>query len=372
MKVTDHISQFLKPHFPKSFKSKRRLKSNERAVIANVIQFVESRFSKAKYVLGLAIDFTILAQRLALEDDDANEFQDSLTTSRIFKRYELTTQRGGRKSNTLTLSFGETQEGIRRIEEQVCEFFHSLNRSGYPSAYVYNTGQWKKFEELLVMCFKLSASGRYALCEQLLQLGLEKLEVNSFFGRATPRVRLFEQIVSDYPRAAKGENGGMAFQGIANGFFKADRPHLSIVADKVRTGSARQKRIGDIDGYLGLDLELSVEVKDLQIDKNNIAKEFGAFQNQVAAHGILGIAFVDVAEAEIRDELAKSGVAMITSANVTETITGWDWPKQNSAVNGMLHFLSHVEQSPAATKRLLAFISERDPKHDSLTYLNVE
>lgn len=42
--------------------------------------------------------------------------------------------------------------------------------------------------------------------------------------------------------------------------MKADRPHLYLIVDKTRTGSAKQARIGDIDGYVGLDLEVTVEV----------------------------------------------------------------------------------------------------------------
>jgi hypothetical protein len=46
----------------------------------------------------------------------------------------------------------------------------------------------------------------------------------------------------------------------------------------------------------------------------------------------------------------------------------WDWQKQDAAVHEMLHYLAHVEQNPSAVARLLAFIGERDPEHNSLTY----
>jgi hypothetical protein len=55
-------------------------------------------------------------------------------------------------------------------------------------------------------------------------------------------------------------------------------------------------------------------------------------------------------------------------ADLSSLTATWDWPKQNAVVLGMLHFLAHIEQNPDAVERLLAFISERDPRHDSLTY----
>jgi len=48
----------------------------------------------------------------------------------------------------------------------------------------------------------------------------------------------------------------------------------------------------------------------------------------------------------------------------------WDWQKQNNAVQGMLHYIAHVEQDPKAVRRLLEFIKEVDPNHDTLTFLN--
>lgn len=180
----------------------------------------------------------------------------------IFSRYQVSAGVGERKANTPTLSYKGKREGIRRIEESIVELFHSLNRSGYPSAYVYNTGQWQKYQDLLLACFQLSESARLLLCERLIAFGLVNLPKNSFYARETVRIRLFEEVVKDYERGVQGENGGLVFQAIAYGYIAADRPHLSIIADKVRTGSARQKRFGDIDCYCGLDLGTSIEVKD--------------------------------------------------------------------------------------------------------------
>ncbi len=321
-----------------------------------------------RYILGLALDFVILAQRLAAADPEAKRFRPDLSYENLFQKYKLITERGESQANTLTLQCGDTQAGIRKTEESVVALFHSLDRTGYPSAYVYNTGQWQKYKDLLVMSFQLSESARYELCQKLFNYGLNELKPNKFFKRSEERGRLFERIVADYPRAHQSENGGLTFQAIAYGFFRADRPHLNFVVDKVRTGSSRQRRFGDIDGYDGLDLDLSVEVKDLHIDTGNLDKQLGTFIGNVEGRGLTGIAFVRDIDAAAKVSLERANVMPLTQGEVLKALQIWDWSKQDSAVSGMLHYLAHVEQNPDAVNRLLEFISRCDPHHSSLAY----
>lgn len=363
------LAEFLAPYFGREMRL-APVTPQEQAVVNAVLATVEHDFSGKRYILGLALDFTLLAQRLALVDTEAKAFRSDLTTDILFQRYERVTEKSGRLANTLTVKYGATTEGIRKIEEQVVKLFHALNRSGYPSAYVYNTGQWHKYPELLLSCFKLSEPGRYSLCVDLVQLGLEKLAENTFFGRQTARPKLFPMIVMEYDRdARKEENGGLIYQAIAYGFIKADRGHLDIIADKVRTGSSRQRRFGDIDGYYGLDLEVSVEVKDLAITAENIERQLGSFVSQAVGNSVNGIAFAASFSEEARQELQKAGLTALAQSDLEWIVRGWDWQKQERAVQGILHYLAHIEQNPEATERMLRFIKERDAAHSSLVYL---
>lgn len=165
-----------------------------------------------------------------------------------------------------------------------------------------------------------------AATRRLLDFGLSNLPANTFVGRSQARVRLFEEIMTRYPRRPPRsirENAGLAFQAMAYGFIAADRGRLEIIATGVRTGSARQLRSGDIDD---------------------------------AARG----------------SLMESGVIAITEAELLKTVRTWDWPKQDAAVHGMLHYLAHIEQNVQAVQRLLAFIAETDPSHDSLVSFQTE
>lgn len=337
-------------------------------IIAEILSTVKSQFKKKKYILGQALDFTMLAQKLSNHDVEQKLFTPKLSLDEIFKRYGLVESRGGTTANTLTLRINNQEEGIRKIEEDVANLFHNMDRSDYPSAYVYNTGQWKKYQELLLLCFRLSEGAKYRVCKELIAFGMNTMPKNSFYIRDVPRIRLFESLINEYPRGVKGENGGLVFQAMAYGFLTADRPHLSIVADKVRTGSSRQKRFGDIDCYSGMDLELSVEVKDFEVTKKNFSKELGEFCRNCEGNNIVGIAFIQSATDEAEKLIRDSGVQIITQDVVTTLVAYWDWKKQDTAVQGTLHYISHIEQDPNAVRRLLTFIDKIDNTHDSLVY----
>ena len=141
------------------------LNLQESNLISRCEGYVKDRFSTMKYILGLALDFTLLAQCLRKHDESLAEFDANRSEDLIFTKYTLITQRGARQSNTLTLKFGEYAYGIRRLEELVLSYFYQQRKLGYPSAYVYNTGQWAKFKELLVHVFSLSSFGRLVLTQ---------------------------------------------------------------------------------------------------------------------------------------------------------------------------------------------------------------
>lgn len=342
--------------------------TEECEIIDRILDIVSSQFKKKKYVLGQALDFTLLAQKMSKIDIELKGFTPDLTLGQIFERYELVETRGDTAANTLSLRLNGQVEGIRKIEESVANLFHAMDRSSYPSAYVYNTGQWKKFQDLMLLCFKLSESAKLKLCNALINLGMETMPKNSFYVREVPRIRLFERVIRDYERGVSGENGGLVFQALAYGFLSSDRPHLSIVADKVRTGSSRQKRFGDIDCYSGMDLELSVEVKDFEITGKNFDKELGEFCRNCNGNNVVGVAFVKSVSDEAAEIILSYGVRIITQDIALSLIAYWDWMKQDSALQGMLHYISHIEQNPSAVERLLSFINGNESSHDSLVY----
>lgn len=366
------IQRFLALGFPENFVP-RKLKEAEAAIVERVVDYVANRIGQATYVLGLALDFTMVAQLLSQFDPAAKAFRPGFDEATLFATYPQTTSKT-KNVNTLTLTVQhegkERKIGIRRIEEKVIDLFVAADRSGYPSAYVYNTGMWRSYRDLLVDCFRLSESGRFLLCKRLIAFGLERLGKNTYFGRTRARPRLFETIMTEYPRTGgAGENAGTVFQGIAYGYVHADRPHLSLIVDKSRTGSARQRRFGDVDGYFGLALEVAIEVKDEPIRGSTVETELGQFARDVSRHNVQGLVIATDSDSTANSWLEGFGVYVVDQATILSTVKLWDWRKQDAATHGLLHFLSHVEQRPEAVRRLMEFIREKDPTHDSLNDL---
>ncbi|PSP09362.1 MAG: hypothetical protein BRC56_01665, partial [Cyanobacteria bacterium SW_9_47_5] len=226
-----------------------------------------------------------------------------------------------------------------------------------------NTSQWKRFPGILEKCFQLSETGRYVLVNILLDFGLDRMDRAQTF-RGNPRPRIFPHVVNEYPRTSiSGENAGVVFQGIAYGYVRADRPHLSTIVDKVRTGSRRQKRIGDIDCYKDLSVELSIEVKDREINAENASDELGRFEKDVRRGDILGVALVRDVTDEALKQIEDERVIVMTQGELLEEVRRWDWPKQDGALRDLVHYLAHIEQNQGAVDRLLSFIREHDPDH---------
>ncbi|MEF2278023.1 hypothetical protein V3W47_06890 [Deinococcus sp. YIM 134068] len=175
--------------------------------------------------------------------------------------------------------------------------------------------------------------------------------------------------MGEYPRiASRQENGGAVFQAIAFGYVVAQYPHLDVIADKVRTGSARQRRFGDVDGYMGLDLELSVEVKDLEITTANLGRQLGSFVEALEGLETIATAFVRAITDDACADLEGRGIRVLTQDQLLREVAGWDWHKQNRAVLGLLHQLAHVEQTTHGVQRLLSFIAQHDDQYDALAY----
>lgn len=371
MDMKQNIDEFLLEYFPNMDELKaHHITDEEFLVINQIVSYVEERLSGMKYILGLSLDFLILGQQLAKKQVTYNKFHDKLTLEFMFSDFQLVTKRGKKDANTLTLLYGNESYGIRKIEEKILEFFHTNNFTQYPSAYVYNTGQWQKFQDQLLNCFKLSDAGKLQACLKLFELGVSNFTANNFWVRAEPRVRIFDELLKKekFPRTARNENGGLILQALVFGYLSADRPHLSFVADKVRTGSSRQKRFGDIDAYFGPDLELSAEVKDIDLDMDNIKKQCQTFLILSQQSKICGIIFCETITSEARDYVENYGCIAISCSELLRVIKVWDWRKQDNAFNSFFHFICHIEQNADAANRVLDFVRDLDNTHSVLAY----
>jgi hypothetical protein len=100
---------------------------------------------------------------------------------------------------------------------------------------------------------------------------------------------LFRLLIENFPMTPqRREPTGAAFQGLVFGFLRADNPHLQIEIDKVRTGSKRLQRIGDVDGWEGARLAISAEVKQFTLKATDVTG-LSDLANATGRRGALGI-----------------------------------------------------------------------------------
>lgn len=358
-KMDDLEEQFFGCYFDRSDRAGRQ-SADEEADIAWCYDYVGQRFRRMKYILGLAVDFLLLAQSIRKHDPALRAYDSTRTDASILAAYPRVTQRGDVGANTLTLTFNDETFGIRKLEELVRSYFYKQRRLGYPSAYVYNTGQWAKYRDLLGRCFRLSAYGRYALVLRLLSFGREHIEAQTFKVRAPKSIGEFECVLGQYPRAHADENAGLAFQAIAFGVASVLYGHLSISAASVRTGSARQNRFGDIDAYAGEQLVVSIEVKDIDLDSKNYETQIESFVAQVSTFGVRGLILCNECSAAIEAQACSAAptLLIVRHAAILQMVRLWDEPQQTRAIEAMLHYLANIEHNAKAADRLKMFLAK--------------
>jgi len=341
------------------------ISDEEEEEIEAIIESASRYFSTSKGALGVAIDFLMVAEELSRVDTRIEGFTPEIERDDIFDWYDNAAK------TTLTLQHQGERYGIRPVHNDVIDLFREdLQRTNFPSSPGHHTGEWERYDEMLVSSFRLSRAGRYGAAQRLFDLGLERLESKDFERRDPPFPDPFLQVLQEYERSAPFEQGGSAYQALCYGYVKVEWPHLSLRASKVRTGSSRQHRYGDIDGFLGPDLMISVEVKDLVIDSSNVQSELGTVMQVARNTTAIAIAICRVVRPDAREALESSNVRVLDDEDLERRLQFWDYHKQNRALQGMIHFLTNIEENPEATQRLLRFVEDVDPGNAALAHLS--
>ena len=342
------------------------ISDDEEEEIAALLDLVEENFASSKGTLGLAIDFLMVAEELSKYDGRLVDYEPEIERSDIFDRYD-------RKDTHSTLTFlhSDGNIGIRTVHNDVIDLFRGeLARTNFPSSPGHHTGEWERYVPMLERSFRLSQAGRLEAAYRIFDYGLDALETNTVVRREPPFPNPFRRVLNEYKRTDPEEQGGSAYQALSYGFVEAEWPHLSLEASKVRTGSSRQNRYGDIDGYAGPDLMISVEVKDLPIDSSNVHSQLESMMELARKSTAISIAICRSVSEKARKILEDEGVQVLTDEDLRERLQTWDYHKQNRAIQGMIHFFAHIEENPAGTQRLLRFIEEVDPENPALVHLD--
>ena len=156
--------------------------------------------------------------------------------------------------------------------------------------------------------------------------------------------------------ARKGEPTGASFQGIVFGFLRADNPHLQIEIDKVRTGSKRLQRIGDVDGWEGRRLAISAEVKQFELKPANVP-DLEGFANATGRRGALGVVAALGFEEGVREALEAIALIPLNVTDMARIVELWDPLKQRTAVASFVYYAQHVEKNSSLSGRIDVFLT---------------
>ena len=370
------INRFLSNYFPPEYVVERTnhgqsetgpsaVSDEELAVIDQLIAAEQSEFASSKGTLGLAIDFLMIAEKLSQADEWVSGFDPAVSAEDVLNRYDQASVK-----STLTITHDGEKYAIRPVQNAVIDLFReNLKRTNFPSSPGHHTGEWERYTNLLAMAFQLSRDGRYIAVQRLFDYGLEQLERKDITRREPPFPSPFAAVLHEYNRSHPDEEGGLTYQAWAYGYVTAMWPHLSLEASKVRTGSSRQNRYGDIDGYQGPDLMLSVEVKDRPIDSSNVESELGSMMELAENATTIVVAICRSVSDDAITELRASDVNVLTDSELEKRLQLWDYHKQNRALQGMAHYLTNIEEDPGALQRLLRFIEDVDSNNTALAHL---
>jgi hypothetical protein len=362
--IPDEVTEFFYNHFRAEYVyDSDDVLPDERAEIDEMVESVSEALDRNVGELGMAINFVIVAEKLSQVDSWHHDYDPEITISDVLARYDR------KDVDTFTILYDGEQYGIRSVQNEIRDLFrYDLRRTNFPSSPGHHTGDWEKYDSYLGTAFRLSRSGRFEALNKLFELGLDELHEKRFESRDSPFPRVFLRVIDEYQRSHPDENGGLAFQAIAYGYIEAEWSHLSLRASKVRTGSERQNRYGDIDGFYGPDLMISVEVKDKGINMLNMGSELGTMLGVAEDTTSIPIAIIREITEDARQELESSGVRVLSDDDLIANLQFWDFHKENRALHGMLHYLANIEEDAGAVQRLLEFVESIDEGHRVLDH----
>jgi len=318
-------------------------------------------FERRRYSAGLLLAFIGFLRELGAFGRGFEDIDAFLT---VFPLSDVSV-RGGR-ANTLTVEVagdgGPHLVSIRPAYNAAETFFRVTHkRFDYPNCAPHATGQWRDYWHWLDALVGVSEEdadrAEEAVKEHVLG-ALESHEIDP--SQLPPLERPFTRLLEEFDLSRHGrEPAGAAFQGAVYAYIRADAPHLHLDVAKVGAGSKRLGRVGDIDGWEGERLVLSVEVKHLSVDERE-AEQVLPFLTEVAHRDALAIvAAVTFADAA-RDRIAELGGRPLDVPDLLSLVDLWDPLKQRAALMAFVYYVHHIEKRKPLMTRVQAFLDAPD------------
>jgi hypothetical protein len=317
-------------------------------------QFVNG-FPARKFSAGLLIALIDFYTALDIPGSGYKDF------SHVLSRYPKQDITGANKrANTLIVALPDGRTlSLRPFYNAAERFFRAEHkRFDYPSCAPHATQAWGDYIGWLDSLATFSVEQVATLRKQVSDYVLTTL-VSQAFDPASIKIEppLFRLILEGFDMQAKrGEPTGAAFQGIVFGFLRADNPHLQIEIEKVRTGSKRLQRVGDIDGWEGARLAISAEVKQFEVIPDTLL-DLEGFANDTGRRGALGL-LVALGFKDGADEIViNMGLRALDLQGLIQIVDLWDPLKQRTAVSSLIYYAKHIEKNSSLAERVEEFVT---------------
>jgi hypothetical protein len=320
----------------------------------------EAGFAARRFSAGLLIAFVDFFSELGTPGLQLRNF-DALLEK--FPRQEKTHL--GKRANTLIVARDGKTLSLRPFYNAAERFFRAEHkRFDYPSCAPHATQAWGDYRGWLDALASYDAEELAFVRRSVIEFVLARLKSQAFDPSSVKTdPPLFQMLLEDFELAAqKGEPTGAAFQGMVFGFLRADNPHLQIEIDKVRTGSKRLQRVGDIDGWEGARLAISAEVKQFDLKPDDVP-DLEAFANATGQRGALGVIAALGFKETVRERLEGMGLRPLDSEDMLRIVQLWDPLKQRTATASLVYYARHVEKNSSLADRIDKFLLEaaREP-----------
>lgn len=325
--------------------------------VEEIFQDFENGFSKRKFSAGLLIAFIDFLIDLGIPGQDFKNLDDML---KKYPRQQTTA--AGQHANTLIVDRGGKDKpvSLRPFYNEIERFFRAeKKRFDYPSCAPHATQAWSDYRLWLDALVTFSPEDLAELRTRVVNYVLEKLKSQEFDPASIETdPPLFSYVLDGFDiTSQKGEPTGAAFQGIVFGFIRADNPHLQVEIDKVRTGSKRLQRVGDIDCWEGSRLAITAEVKQSNLKTDSVSN-FESFANEANKRGALGMVVALSFGGNLRDEIEALGLKTLDKNDLLKIVELWDPLKQRTAVKSLIYYVQHVEKNSSLTGRVKAFLDQ--------------
>ena len=278
---------------------------------------------------------------------------------KVFPRQ--TANASGKRYNTLVVMKPDGKTlSLRGFYNEAERFYRAEHkRFDYPSAAPHATQAWPDYLGWIDSLVTFKPPQLVALRKRVNQFVLDTLKSQEFDPTSVEiEPPLFRLLLDGFDMTAqKGEPTGASLQGIAFGFLRADNPHLQIEIDKVRTGSKRLQRIGDVDGWEGARLAISAEAKQFEIKPTDVS-DFEAFANATGKRGALGVVVATGFQENVRTEIEALGLITLDVDDMLRIAQLWDPIKQRTAVQSFVYYARHVEKNSSLAGRIEEFLTK--------------